>query len=75
MAKILLTPEELSERWKLPLSTLDQWRWYGKGPQHLKMGKRIRYPLENIEKFEEQSLRSNTSSTQKNLCPNIKLSN
>lgn len=71
MAKPFLTPEELSERWSLPLTTLSQWRWTGKGPYFSKLGKRIRYNLEDIIHFEEGIVRKNTCNPQGRLYPNI----
>lgn len=73
MAKIFLTPEELSERWKLPLSTLDQWRWYRKGPPFVRMGKRIRYTIKGIEDFESQVVQTNTCYEKNTICPNINI--
>ncbi|OJW46259.1 MAG: hypothetical protein BGO67_08560 [Alphaproteobacteria bacterium 41-28] len=72
MAKTFLTPEALAERWNLPLSTLNQWRWHGKGPQFGKMGKRVRYALEDIEQFEDQFVRRNTCYEKNNLYSKIK---
>lgn len=73
MEKPFLTPEQLAERWSLPLTTLSQWRWCGKGPDFFKMGKRVRYNLEVIEQFERDIIRHNTCRPQTSLCPNIKV--
>lgn len=73
MNKPFFSPEELSERWGIPLSTLSQWRWNGKGPEFVKMGKRNRYKLEAVLLFEEQLTRKNTCSPQDNLYPEIKI--
>lgn len=59
--KILLTPTDLAERWKLTLCTLSQWRWNGKGPPYIKMGKLILYDLAVIECFEDKRIRTSTS--------------
>ena len=56
-----LTVDELAERWQLSAMTLHQWRWKGKGPQYMKIGKRVTYRLQDIEAFEESQLRSSTS--------------
>lgn len=56
-------PEDLSKRWNVPLSTLSQWRWNGKGPEFLKFGKHIRYREEDILSFEKQMLRRDTTET------------
>ena len=72
MARTFLTPEQLSLRWSLPLSTLSQWRWAGKGPEFIKMGKRVRYMLEDVESFEDQFVRKNTCYGTNNLYSRIK---
>ena len=48
-----LTPIELAERWSIPKRTLETWRQQGTGPQYHKLGKHVRYRLDEIEKFEE----------------------
>lgn len=58
-----LTARELAERWGLRLPTLRQWRWYNKGPDHFKVGGRVLYKIEVIEKFEEDALKHNTTIT------------
>jgi hypothetical protein len=58
---IYLTPTKLAARWHITPHTLGQWRWTGRGPRFSKMGKRILYKLENIEKFEAQMECDNTS--------------
>ncbi len=62
MEKLLLTPEALAERWNITPATLSQWRWNGRGPLFIKMNKGVRYRLSDIERFEEQNIRQNTSS-------------
>ena len=52
---------ELARRWKLSPRTLERWRWLGQGPRHLKIGGRVVYKLEDIEAFEEESVRTSTS--------------
>ena len=59
--KIFLTPNSLAARWKMSAEALNQWRWNGKTPPYLKMGKKILYDLEEIERFEAQKVRHNTS--------------
>lgn len=61
MASHFLTPQNLAERWSLAPHTLSQWRWSGKGPQYLKLGKRILYRLDDVETFEQNKLRRHTS--------------
>ena len=53
-----LTEAELAERWGMKRSTLRRWRSkkYAKGPKFLAIGRKIRYPIEEVEKFEKDSL-------------------
>ena len=52
---------ELANRWGMAVTTLQKWRQQGIGPNFLKMGSRILYPIKNIEQFEVDSLRVSTS--------------
>lgn len=58
-----LKPEDLAARWGVPLTTLSQWRWNGRGPEFLKLGKHIAYRIRDVEIFEEQKLRRDTTCT------------
>lgn len=60
MNQNLITPQELSSRWTIGTKTLSQWRWSGKGPQFLKLGKRIMYRMQDVENFEKESLFKST---------------
>jgi predicted site-specific integrase-resolvase len=53
--------KQLAERWGISPKTLERWRWLGQGPKFLKLGGRIAYRLEDIEAFEQEQLRSCTS--------------
>jgi hypothetical protein len=59
-----LDQKGLAERWKRSPRTLEQWRWQGKGPQYLKIGSRVLYRLEDIERYEADHLRANTAKLQ-----------
>ena len=50
----LLTPLELVERWKGSIAaiTLATWRSRKQGPTYIKVGGRVLYPLDGIEKYE-----------------------
>ena len=37
MNTVLLSPEDLSERWGVAPHTLSQWRWNGRGPVYIKL--------------------------------------
>jgi len=54
----LLTAAELAKRWrgKITEGTLANWRAQGKGPRFVKMGGVILYPLDQVEKYEKESL-------------------
>lgn len=51
-----LTPEELAKRWSVKSKTLSQWRWNGRGPKFLKLGRHVMYRLADIEEFENQNI-------------------
>lgn len=61
MESPFLTPELLAQRWNINPATLSQWRWNGRGPLFVKIGRRVLYRLEDIEAFEKQKIRQNTS--------------
>jgi Helix-turn-helix domain len=46
--------EELAEKWKRPLSTLRYWRHIGYGPKSFKIGGRVVYKLEDVERWIEE---------------------
>ena len=56
-----LSQVELAARWNLSPRTLERWRWVGIGPRFLKLGGRVAYRLADVEAFETEQLRSNTS--------------
>jgi hypothetical protein len=59
---IFLTPKALAERWNIKESTLANWRWNGHTPTYLKLGNRVLYKIEDIERFELSKQRHSTSS-------------
>jgi hypothetical protein len=56
-----INQRQLASRWDLSEASLERWRTEGIGPQFLKLQGRVLYRLVDIEKFEEDSLRSSTS--------------
>lgn len=48
-----LTSKELAARWRLSSQTLANWRHEGKGPQFIRIGSQVRYPLEGIQAWEK----------------------
>lgn len=60
-AQVHLTPKELAKRLRANVNTLANWRWQGVGPRFIKVGRKVLYPLAEIEAFEQRQLRSNTT--------------
>lgn len=55
-----LTNEQLAERLHLHPNTLVAWRIRGVGPRFIKAGKKVLYPIPEIEKWETESIRTST---------------
>lgn len=47
------TEAKLAERWDVSTRTLQRWRREGKGPQFLRLGRRVLYPFSEIDAFEQ----------------------
>ena len=58
--RVVLNEFELASRWGIAVSTLRKWRQIGGGPAYLKLRARVVYPLDVINTFEQQHLRSST---------------
>ncbi len=58
----LLEPAEVAESLRIPEKTLAQWRYLGKGPRFVKVGRFIRYRLVDIEAWLAAQSRSSTRS-------------
>jgi hypothetical protein len=52
-----LHQSDLARRWRLSPRTLERWRWLGIGPRYLRIGGRVVYRLQDVEKFESDGLR------------------
>ena len=61
MENARLTPQALAERWELETTTLTQWRWNGRGPKFLKIGRRVFYRLNDVLCFEEKHVKQHTA--------------
>ena len=48
------TVDELAEFASVSVTTLYHWRWEGKGPKAIKVGRYLRYPEREIEKWLEE---------------------
>lgn len=49
-----LSPEDLAERYGIPVATVYQWRTKGYGPRGIKVGRHVRYPLAACEEWERR---------------------
>ena len=56
----LLTPEELAARLRSKPRTLERWRTDGSGPSYIKIGRRVAYRLDDVEKWLAQQRRAHT---------------
>ena len=56
-----LNQRELAERLNISPRTLERWRWLGEGPPFLKIGGRVVYRLQDIERYEADQLRDSTT--------------
>ena len=56
-----LNQRQLAERWDLSEASLERWRTEGIGPVFMKLQGRVLYRTEDIESFENESLRKSTS--------------
>ncbi len=57
----LLTSDDLAKRWSLNPLTPAQWRVRGVGPRYVKLGRKVRYRLEEIEEYERKHLVRSTA--------------
>ena len=61
--EMLMTPKELSVRWRISTKTLANWRTQKKGPKFIKLGgarnQRVFYRNADIVEYEETCLRGN----------------
>lgn len=60
----LLTTQEAAEILRVKESTLEQWRWQGRGPVFVKVGRLVRYRLADLEAFTAGRVYSSTSTVQ-----------
>lgn len=54
MGRRMITAVELAERWQIPVRTLGQWRYEGRGPEYVKIGGAVRYRLADIQAYEDE---------------------
>ena len=56
-----LKPEEVAQRLRTSVGTLSNWRMQGRGPKYIKLGRKILYPLREVEAFETSHTVANTA--------------
>ena len=56
-----LTPREAADRLRTSANTLANWRTKGGGPRFIKLGRKVLYPVAEIEAFEQRGLRQSTA--------------
>lgn len=54
-----LTGAEVAKRYRTADSTVRYWRMIGYGPKGVKVGRRVLYPVAEIERFDEQLAQQN----------------
>ena len=58
---LLLSPKDAAKHLALSEKALEKWRCQGTGPRFLKLGNRIRYKLDDLIEWAEQTARTSTS--------------
>lgn len=56
-----LTPAQVAERLHVKPGTLATWRVQGTGPAYIKVGRKVLYPLAELEAWESKQTRTNTA--------------
>lgn len=57
----LLTPTKAAEILCLSELTLRKWRWEGKGPRYIKIGRKVAYKKEDLSNWIDSQSRTSTS--------------
>jgi hypothetical protein len=53
--KAYLTLPEVAERYRTTVAAVRYWRHIGYGPRAVKVGRRVLYPVAEIERFERET--------------------
>ena len=59
-----LTTRTAAEYLSLQPATLEQWRWNGKGPRFVKLGRSVRYRQADLDAFLDARVFNNTTEAQ-----------
>lgn len=52
-----LSNQDLADRYHVSLDTVRRWRLHGDGPLGVRVGRHVRYALEDVEAWEQQRRR------------------
>lgn len=55
-----LSQQALANRWGISTKTLERWRVVGIGPVYIRLPGKVIYRIEDVEDFEQRSLRQGT---------------
>lgn len=55
-----MTVKQAAEYLGLAVSTLNKWRCHGGGPVYIKLGRAVRYRVQDLDEFVKIQLRQNT---------------
>lgn len=59
--EVLYTPSQAAEHLHISEMTLRKWRWEGKGPHFIKMGRKVLYRQSDMVAYIEKQVRVSTS--------------
>lgn len=51
----LLSPRDLADRHQVPIKTIYKWNSEGTGPVRIRVGRHIRYRLDDVERWEAEN--------------------
>jgi excisionase family DNA binding protein len=57
----LFEDQTLGEILNVPVGTLANWRYHGKGPRFVKVGRHVRYRRSDVEAWLERNARESTA--------------
>lgn len=57
----LAAPREVATFLGLPAQTLAQWRYLGKGPRSIKVGRHVRYRWRDVERWLDENSRGDSA--------------
>jgi predicted site-specific integrase-resolvase len=58
---IRLRADKAAEFLDVSVATLAKWRWLGVGPRFIRVGRSIRYPVEELQKHLDMNTHQSTS--------------